>query len=431
MRLTVALALLGSMIASGWANVSAAADNHGVVSEIRRILATDYVVPEKRKPLDQALANGLAAGRYDRVEPRELAERLTADMAAVAHDGHLNIRYSPAEAATMPAPRDDDSEQPDPFMDEIARRWNQGVTDLRVMEGNVRYLNYRGFMWSGSDGKASKAAIDGAMAFLREGDAIIIDLRENGGGSPDAVRYLTSFFVPANTPLMTFHYRSAAPVQSRADANVAGGRIVGKPIYVLTAPRTFSAAEEFSAHVRRLGFGTLVGTPTGGGAYNNALYPVQKQYVLSVSVGRPELPGGGNWEGKGVEPKVAVAPETALDTAAALALRQVAAKSDDRTKPMLLRVAAYRQALADRLAPAKAPARYVGRYGERAVTANGSVLSIQRDNGPISTLVPMGGDRFALSGDPATQVAFTGQATVDAMDVERADGSKETIKRNR
>lgn len=422
------------IVASAWIALAAVPtqaevlDNRTIIAEVRRILTTDYVVPDMRAPLDATLRQGLDAGRYDGLDPTTLAERINADLAAVAHDAHLAIRYAPSEAAAMPVPRADDDDAPDPFLDEQARRWNQGVVEQRVLDGNIRYLDYRGFMWSGVNGQASAAAQDRAIDFLRGGDAIIIDLRANGGGDPRAVHHLVNYFVPARTKLVTFHLRSRPPETIYSAANVPGGRIVGKPIYVLTSPQTVSAAEEFASHVTHFGFGTLVGSTTRGGAYRNTLYPVGGRYVLSVSIGRPELSDGTNWEGRGIAPGIAVSPDAALDAAQAAALRQLAARSP-ADQAVFARLADFHQAQVTRIAPTRDLAAYAGRYGPRTVRVDGANLTIQRGQGGISTLIPIGRDRFALSLDPATQAQFTGDARITGMSIERADGRSEPAER--
>ena len=308
-----------------------------------------------------------------------------------------------------------------PFWNELARRQNHGVRGLEVLDGNVRVLRYDGFFWNG---EASRAAIDAAVALLRGGDAIVIDLRDNGGGSPDAVRHLVSYFVPANAKLITFHMRDDPPTVTHAEAEVPGGRIAGVPIYVLTSDRTASAAEEFAAHVTDFGFASLVGQTTAGAAYRNDFFPVPGGLVLSVSVGRPELPKGGDWEGKGVAPRYKVPHELALDRALQEALARLAAKAQGPLRTELEWAAAAKGA---RVAPATPPlalAAYAGRYGERTIALEGQGLIFQRDGGLRSPLLPLGGDLFAIERDRRSRLRFvSAKGVVTGFVLERVDGS--------
>ena len=407
---------------------AAPVDGARVVAEVRALIARDYVDAEKRKPLDAALARGLASGRYANLDPMELSNRINADMAAVAHDKHLNIHFSPDEAKSLAAgaPGDESDEffGRDGFWAKVARDNNQGVVKLEVLDGNIRYMNYRGFFWAG---EPTKAAIDQAMAFLRGGDAIVIDLRDNGGGSPEAVRYLASYFVPAGTTLVTFYLKQNAPTRSIAEA-VPGGPIAGKPVYVLTSGHTASAAEEFASHVAGFGFGKLVGETTTGAAYRNDLYPVAGAYVLSLSIGRPELPKGGNWEGTGVKPAIATAYDRALAAAQADALGVLADKAApaDRNELAWLAIAAKAR-VADPM-PQTELAGYVGSYGERSFTLAGGQLHYARSNGINSAILPIGPDLFVIDADPRTHIRFLRKnGAISGFQFERMDGTTNLI----
>jgi len=212
------------------ADTPAAASINGraVVADVRRILAANYVLPDMRPKLDAVLAKGLASGRYDVSDPAELATRINTDLASVAHDKHLGMHYDPREQAGLAArPAGAGADDAPPSADDIreATRFNHGITELKVLPGNIRYMNYQGFMWAGPK---TAEALDNAMRFLRDGDAIIIDLRQNGGGSPEAVQYLVSHFLDPNRKIVTFYMRGdpASPLSSLA--SLPAGRMVGK-----------------------------------------------------------------------------------------------------------------------------------------------------------------------------------------------------------
>jgi hypothetical protein len=401
-----------------------------VVNGVRALIARDYVVPEMRKPLDAALARGLASGRYAHVDPMELANRLNADMAAVAHDKHLNIHFGPEEAQSLAAgpadAGDDDYFGRDGFWKKVASDNNQGVIKLEVLDGNVRYLNYRAFFWAG---EPSKVAIDQAMAFLRGGDAIIIDLRDNGGGSPMAVRYLASYFIPEGTKLVTFYLKQNVPTISVAEA-VPGGVISGRPVYVLTSGHTASAAEEFSSHVERFGFGKLVGETTVGGAYRNEMYPVAGAFVLSLSIGRPDLArGGGNWEGRGVAPAIATSMENALAAAQGDALTQLADKAttpQDKTELGWLAIGAKARATAPM--PAESLTAYVVQLGERGVSVEGGQLVYRRLHGIQTVIRPIGPDLFVMDQDARTHLRYLRKdGTITGLQFEHPDGTSNIV----
>jgi hypothetical protein len=397
-------------------------DSRAVIEAVRKALRENYVIKERRPALDAALAKGLASGRYAVADPQELSTRINDDLAAIAHDKHLSISFDPRVAAELAAGRQSDEVADSAFWRALARRNNHGVSELKMLPGNIRMLRYDGFMWTGDE---SRAALDNAMAFLRGGDAIVIDIRGNGGGSPEAVRRLASYFVPPGAKLVTFHMRDEKPTVSVADSEVPGGRITGVPVYVLTSGRSASAAEEFASHVKGFGFGTLVGETTAGAGYRNDSFSIPGGFALSVSVGRPELPDGSDWEAKGVAPKLAVAQSLALDRAQQDALTRLAAKAQGPEKTELEWSAATAGARMTPVTPALPLDAYAGRYGQRAVKVEGGSLVYQREGGPKTGLVPLGADLFALEFDPRSRVRFVqANGAVTGFVIERVDGGR-------
>lgn len=379
------------------------ADGRAVVAEVRRIIGERYVLPERRPALDAILARGLASGRYDARDPAALAERINADLETAGHDRHLNFNFNPRQAEILAAGR---QEQPDNSgYERQVRAANHGVSELRVLPGNVRYLAYDGFMWIGPE---SAAALDTAMRFLAGGEAVIIDLRRNGGGSPEAVQYLVSHFLPADRPLVTFYMNGQAEAEALSTlAEVPAGRMVGKPLYVLTSNGTASAAEEFTGHVGGYRIGELVGETTAGAGFRNELVPIAGQFVLSVSVGRAVLASTGrDWEATGLAPTVQAPIAGALDVAHGLALRRLAAQAEGPQRARLEATAEGVAARGERRSPALPLAAYAGTYGERSILVQDGRLWARRGQRAPVALIPLGGNAFAYDSDPAIRLEF-------------------------
>lgn len=378
-------------------------DARAVVAEVRRVLAERYVLPERRPALDAILARGLAAGRYNVGDPAELAERIDADLAQAGHDRHLNFHLDPEQAGQLAAgsgPEPDNSDY-----ERQVRAGNHGITSLRVLPGNVRYMEYDGFQWIGPE---SATALETAMRFLSGGDAVIIDLRRNGGGSPEAVQYIISHFLPAERPLVTFYMNgNPSPDQLATLADVPAGRMLGKPLYVLISGGTASAAEEFTGHVGGYHLGELVGENTAGAGFRNELLPVQGRFVLSVSVGRAVLASTGrDWEAVGLAPTVPTPIAGALDVAQGLALRRLATAAQGPERARLEAMAEGIAARAERRAPGLPLAAYTGAYGERVVSVSDGKLWMRRGARAAIALVPLGGNLFTLEVDPVTRLNF-------------------------
>jgi hypothetical protein len=299
------------------------AERNAAIDTVLQALEAQYVFPERAPTMRDALRASQAAGRYDTSAPLTFAERVSQDLSRASGDGHLYLRWDPEQfAAASRESAADDGPNLDAVWEARFRKMNYGLTEQKVLPGSIRYLKISLFGWANDEA----GAYDAAMQFLKAGDAVIIDLRGNGGGSHDAVRYALSHFMKPDELLITFLEAGQKPYDSRTLTHLPTGRMIGKPLYVLIDNRTASAGEEFAYSVQQFGLGTLIGQTTVGGANNNRFEPVAPGFMLSVSYGRPEHPKTGtNWEGVGVKPDVEVPADQALERAQALAREALAA----------------------------------------------------------------------------------------------------------
>jgi hypothetical protein len=385
----------------------AAADASATVTEARKILSERYVLPDTATKLDAALAAAERRGDFKGLSGEALADKMDAVLREVTPDGHLSVRYDPQGAAQLARTppeedHDDDHAVPPEYAREIARG-NGGVEKLMLLPGNIRYLEYDGFMWGTPE---AEGAIRTAMEFLRGGDALIIDIRKNGGGSPGAVAAIVSYFLPAQTKLMRFEMRGMAGEAS--ETSTAPFSLADKPLYVLTSKGTFSAAEEFADHIAAFKIGTLVGENTGGGGFRNMFFPLPGGQVMSVSVGRAvHMVTGKDWERVGIPPAIAVPADQALARAQLEAVSAIAAKAPADERDQLVRLGEYYQALATPVAPGHALADYAGQYGPRvlAVDASGA-LTVSRSGRPPVKLIAVGADLFVPETAPTQRFRF-------------------------
>jgi hypothetical protein len=420
----LATSAIGASAQTGQAPAAAASaaaekrDPAAVVAEVRKLISERYVLPERRPALDAVLAEGLKSGRYAVDAPGLLAERINADLARVGRDHHLNFKYDPQRVAMMMARTADDRPDPSVFEAEVRRR-NHGVRELKVLPGNVRYLDLAGFDWIGEE---SAAVLNSAMAFLKGGDAVIIDLRRNGGGAGPAVHQVISHFVEAEKPLITFYKGSEASPTFKSLPGLS--TMVGKPLYVLTSGGTGSAAEEFTGHVAGYKLGEVVGAATSGAAFMNGMYAIEGGFELSVSEARPVLASTGkDWEAVGIAPTIAVPVEAALETAHVHALRKLAAGADAPRRAQLVALASGLEAVRRPGAPGAPLAAYAGTYGERRVSLEGGKLWYRQQERPRRLMVPLGGDLFTLADDPLLRLAFRkDRGRVTAFDLGPASG---------
>jgi C-terminal processing protease CtpA/Prc len=160
-----------------------------------------------------------------------------------------------------------------------------------------------------------------AMTLLAQSEALIIDLRQNGGGSGVALMAAYLFDKGAQ-PLSGTYDRPSNKLEPTVTPEWVPGRRFGsrKPLFILISKKTFSAAEAFAYDLQALKRATIVGETSGGGANPFEYRPVRSGFFLSLSEQLSVNPiTGKNWQDIGVKPDVPVAPETALERALALA----------------------------------------------------------------------------------------------------------------
>lgn len=398
-----------------------------LVDTVIQLTDSIYVVRERRAEITRALREGVRAGRYRVTDPRVLADRLTEDLQASGRDKHLGVSWDPQRYAAIRAeqgrtgPRADDD-----FFAQEAVRQHHGVAEMRILPGNLRYVRYTDFVWQGDE---TRAVLDGVMRFAKGGSALVLDLRDNGGGDGTAVQYLLSHFMPPSVQLVTFEDgRTGTREVVYTVDTLPTGRMIGKPLYVLVGDRTNSAAEEFAYHVRHFGLGTLVGRTTRGAAHNNTLLPVAPGFYVSLSFGRPvHAVTGSNWEGTGVPPHAEAAPGRELDQAQVLALTHLASHADEpaaRAEYVWERVAAEAR-LRPAVVDAGELAGYAGRYGaERTIAVRDGGLVYQFAGRPDATLTPLGGGLFAIAGRDHVRMRFVQQdGRTVALETVAMDGS--------
>jgi len=387
------------------------AEQSAAVQSIVTIFEQRYVFPQLRAPIVARLNAAHQSGRYAVADPVVFAERVTEDLRAVSHDKHLSLTVDPAGYAAALAPAESDAGAA-AFQRRQAIRNHHGLTEMKMLGGNVRYLKITGFEWAND---LTGSIYDDAMSFLREADAAIIDIRGNGGGSPSAVRYLVSHFMPADILEMIFLQGSEPPVQSRTLENLPAGRLQGIPLYVLIDGSVASAGEHFAYDVQQFKLGELVGTRTVGAANNNELLPVAPNFILSVSYGRPvHAVSGTNWEGVGVSPSVETTTGKALESAHLLALRRLSerpsATAEDLADYAWAQISVAARLNAVTLAPTRLKS-LAGRYSMYRVDFRDGVLWLSRPDRESARLSPLTAEGlFSIEGVDHLRVALTGQA---------------------
>ena len=387
------------------------------VGRVGAVLNEVYVFPDVARKMEAALQRKLKAGAYDKLTTTaELANALTRDLQEVSKDRHLAVRFAPGMPPGMAPDGPTDAASREALRRELAQD-NFGFERVERLAGNVGYLDLRSFVGAELAGETAVAA----MQFLGNADALIVDLRKNGGGEPSMIQLLSSYLFDKPTHLNSFYLRKGnVTEQFWTAAHVAGKRLSDVPVYVLTSGRTFSAAEEFAYNLKSLRRATIVGETTGGGAH-----PVEPHFLADVQLlafvpfGRAVNPvTGTNWEGVGVKPDVDVPADKALTAAHLDALRKLQGQAKDGGQKQ--RYAWAAQKVEARMKPATVPVKLlesaVGQYGPHTLSyADGALWYQWRGDPTRLRALPMTADtlmfedgmdmlRFRLASNAAGKV---------------------------
>jgi hypothetical protein len=299
-----------------------AATRTRVIDGVLKRLNDSYVFPEVAKKMEQSIRERVSKKEYDQVtSAKEFASKLTNDLQAVSNDKHLRVRYSNRAIPERGPRREPTAEEREENKRELT--WmNHGFSKVERLPGNIGYVEFRNFL----DPDLGAETVAAAMNFVNGTDALIFDMRGNGGGDPAMVALVCSYlFGPEPVHLNDLYWREG----NRTDEfwtkkEVLGKRYLNRDVYVLTSNRTFSGAEEFTYNLKNLKRATIIGETTGGGAHPGGGFRITENFGMFVPTGRAISPiTKTNWEGTGVTPDVAVPADQALLTAQIMALKKL------------------------------------------------------------------------------------------------------------
>jgi hypothetical protein len=306
-----------------------AATRSSVIDAALTNLNSYYVFPEVAKKMEMAVKERAGRNEYDQItSAKALAAALQNHLQEVSHDKHLRVLYS-AEVL----PKEDDHRQPGG--EELAkalefmRTVNFGFEKVERLPGNIGYIDLRGFQ----PAQFGAETVVAAMNFVANTEALIIDLRRNGGGEPAMVALISSYLFGAEpVHLNDLYFRPTDSTHQWWTLPYVPGKRYGenKEVYVLTSNRTFSAAEEFTYNLKNLKRATIVGETTGGGAHPGGTRRINDHFAIWVPSGRAISPiTKTNWEGTGIKPDIEVPADHALKVAHIALMNRVLAKVTD------------------------------------------------------------------------------------------------------
>jgi retinol-binding protein 3 len=299
---------------------------HGTIQTLDALIEQKYFNKAAIPRITHALLDAESRGEYASVtEPKDFARRLTDTLYAASRDKHLYVLPTPASAL---------GSAPSLPRAERARMENFGFTKAAILRGNIGYLKVDAFYRASEGAKTEEAA----MNYLANVDALIVDLRENGGGSPDtAIQLLSYFFKQSSLPLLSIVPRSGDNIVYKTIVAGVSYRNESLPLYVLVSGSTFSAGEAVPFILQERHRATIIGETTAGAANPESPWPLTSSLSVTIPFGHIKSAVlRANWEGDGVHPDVTTSRGEALNIARIQALNKLVSSTSDPVKRSLL-----------------------------------------------------------------------------------------------
>lgn len=380
-----------------------------VIDAVGKRLVDFYLYPDVAGKMAALLSKNLDNGVYKTInDPKIFANRLTEDLFTVNRDKHLEVLFGPelVSETKKEASRKETVETINGEL-ERGRKNNFGFKEVKLLEGNIGYLHLTRFY----DVKYGGETAANAMNFLSNADALIIDLRQNGGGDSSMVQLLTSYLFDSKPVHLNDFYERDGEKQTQIQEwtlpYVPGRRRPDVDVYILTSDRTFSAGEHFVYNLKTFQRATIVGETTGGGAHTVAYQIINDRFLLKVPNGRPiNQVTKSNWEGTGIKPDIETPPGDALLAAQIKALEKLTARTDSPDAKFTYDW--HVTALRAKLNPVKIDeslmrsyaGTYTGEHGRRKITFENGRLFSQRAGGAKLALIPLAAELFTYEGRP-------------------------------
>jgi hypothetical protein len=283
------------------------------VGKIDLLLQENYIFPDQAKLIADHLNKSLKEGKFKKYELIDsFALALTKEIRVVNKDRHLGIW----PAFTPVKEQESSSEDYHMYLKNYAdtRKQANGFKEVKIIDGNIGYLNISFFL------AETTKTIDAYMYLLANTDAVIIDLQHNGGGNPNTVNYLCSYFLENNLLINTLYFRQENRKDEVITHEVNGKKMIDVPLFIITGPKTFSGAEEFSYNMQSQRRATLVGEVTGGAANPGDVFKINSDLEIFIPTGTGTNPiTKTNWEGTGVIPEIKTSGENAYSKTIELA----------------------------------------------------------------------------------------------------------------
>jgi carboxyl-terminal processing protease len=151
-------------------------------------------------------------------------------------------------------------------------------------------------------GKGTAVALENFLREQRNAAAVIIDLRDNEGGSLDEVVESADLFLDPGSIVVN----RGKEREHMEPLSASKPAVWVRNVVILVNQGTEGVAEAFAAALRDNGRCVLVGTRSAGRAVDTSLYPAGRGFVMQVADIHLASPSGRSWSQRGLKPNVLV-----------------------------------------------------------------------------------------------------------------------------
>lgn len=187
--------------------------------------------------------------------------------------------------------------------------------DFEILDNNIGYLKMYNFISS----KQLQTKFDSLYKIILTTDGLIIDVRNNSGGSTQIAHYILRHFT--QKPFKSVNWRTPNNISANRSwgkkiewLNAEGNfvyphtdkKLYMNPLIVLADESTFSAAEDFCVAFLTMERGKLIGRKTAGSTGSPLIINLPGEAFASICTKEDFFPNGRKFVGMGISPDIEV-----------------------------------------------------------------------------------------------------------------------------
>ncbi len=404
-----------------------------ILNWVCETLNARYVDPDLAGIIVDKIRAKAAAGAYSGLDDAgAYLQALEQDLRTASNDKHMRLWPERLEDLK----KDDvDFTPADTAYVVRLRRSNYGFRKIEILPNNVGYLRIDEFAHPALGGPTAIAVMNAVGSV----DALIIDLRWNGGGA-GLVNLISGYFFGESTRLNDVWERaSGETAQGWTPEYLPGPSLSHVPLFILISGRTFSAAEDFAYGLKHAGRATIVGERSKGGGHPvEFVRMVRRDMAVAMMVANAKSINhvtGTSWEAVGVAPDLEVPARQALEAGYKAATDTLLAHADgDEAKHRIEWERTGFEAILHPMEITRAQlAAYAGEYEGRSFSIGAGDILLYMSDEATYPLIPMGKDLFGFEdyGELRFRFERDGRGRVDRVASLTPDGQSKVRRKSR